>query len=412
MSDLGQLLRVRDFRLLWLAQIGSDFGDNLTFLSLMILVQRLTGSTVALAGLMIAAALPALVFGVLSGVYVDRFDRRRTMIVSDAIRGILILALVFVRSEAMLPLMYSVVFAQATIATLFNPARGALLPHIVGKERLLSANSVSQTSRVLFNVLGSGAAGVLASVSSSMSAAFIVDSATFLCSAIFISMIATRAKPAGDSRGAKALRDMAAGFRVMSASRPLKGILVGAALAMLGFGAVNVLVVPLLLDELRVSAAYLGLIDAAQVVGMIASGVLVAMLAARLRATTLVSAGLLGAGATIALVAGVDNVWQMAGVAILVGLMMTPVQSGVSTLSQLLVEDRMRGRVGGALNALISGASILSMAFAGVAAAAIGVRSVFVLAGVLAAAGGLISAFLFRGARLDTSPSSPVTQPV
>ncbi|MGA7097045.1 MAG: MFS transporter [Acidimicrobiia bacterium] len=411
MSDLGRLLKIRDFRLLWLAQIGSDFGDNLTFLSLMILVQRLTGSTVALAGLMIAAALPALVFGVLSGVYVDRLDRRRTMIVSDVIRGILILGLVFVRSESMLPLMYSVVFAQATVATLFNPARGALLPHVVGKERLLSANSVSQTSRVLFNVLGSGAAGVLASLSSSMSAAFIVDSATFLCSAVLISMIATRGEAGGDIRETKARRDMAAGFRVMYASRPLKGVLVGAALAMLGFGAVNVLVVPLLLDDLQVSAAFLGLIDAAQVVGMIASGVLVALLAARLRPTTLVSAGLLGAGATIAMVAGVGNVWQMAGVAVLVGLMMTPVQSGASTLSQLLVEDRMRGRVGGALNALISGASILSMAFAGVAAAALGVRSVFVLAGALAAAGGLIAGFLFRGARLDTVRPTPVTEP-
>ncbi len=410
MSDLRSLLRIRDFRYLWLAQVGSDFGDNLTFLSLMILVQRLTGSTVALAGLMIAAALPALVLGALSGVYVDRFDRRRTMIVSDLLRGILILLLVFVRSEQMLPLLYAVVFAQATIATLFNPARGALLPLIVGGEQLLAANSVSQTSRVIFNVLGSAAAGLLASFSSTMSVAFVVDALTFLMSAALISKIAVRARLTMDPQPARATTDLAAGFRFMLGSRPLKGVLVGAALAMLGFGAVNVLTVPLLIDDLRVSEAFLGLIEAAQVVGMVVAGVLVAAMASRLRPTALVAGGLIGAGAAIALVAGVSDVWQMAGVALLVGFAMTPTQSGVSTLGQLLVEDRMRGRVGGALNALISGASILSMALAGVAAAAIGVRNVFVVAGAITVCGGVLAASLFKGARPSPLASEPVLE--
>ncbi|HEX6286961.1 MAG TPA: MFS transporter, partial [Acidimicrobiia bacterium] len=90
MSQLKELLRIRDFRYLWLAQILSDFGDNLTFLTLLILIQRLTGSTVALAGLMVAIALPTLLFGTLAGVYVDRIDRKKAMMVSDLLRAIVV----------------------------------------------------------------------------------------------------------------------------------------------------------------------------------------------------------------------------------------------------------------------------------------------------------------------------------
>ena len=123
---LTDLLRIRDFRFLWLGQVVSDFGDNLTYLSLLLLVNRLTGSTLALAGLAISIAVPSLVFGLISGVYVDRLDRRRVMIVSDALRGVLVLAFLFVRSADMIWFIYVVAFAVATVGTMFQPAKSAL----------------------------------------------------------------------------------------------------------------------------------------------------------------------------------------------------------------------------------------------------------------------------------------------
>ena len=195
MSQLRELLQIRDFRYLWTAQVASDFGDNLTALSLLIMIQRLTGSTVAIAGLMIAITLPALVFGVVAGVYVDRIDRRRTMIVSDVVRGLVVLSFIFIDSPDMVPLIYAIAFVQASIGTLFGPARSALTPRIVGEEKLLAANSVTQTSRIVFNLLGTTAAGILASVSSGFAPAFIVDSLTFLVSALLISRIVTSGTP-------------------------------------------------------------------------------------------------------------------------------------------------------------------------------------------------------------------------
>lgn len=396
MKDLRELLRIRDYRYLWTAQVASDFGDNLTFLSLMLLVQRLTGSTVALATLMIVVTVPALVFSVVSGVYVDRFDRRRMMIISDLLRAVLVLGFLFVRSAELLPLLYGVAFAQATIGTLFNPARSAFLPRIVGEAKLLAANSVSQTSKIIFNVLGTTVAGVLAAVSESFAAAFVLDSLTFLGSGFLISRISTSGVPEV-GRSSRAWDDMKSGFGVMLGSRPLRAVLVAAAVAMLGLGATNVLLVPFIVDDLMISEAFFGLIEFAQVLAMVLAGSVIAMAAGRLRPTMLVGIGLLGVGLTIGTLSLPTELWQVLVILFMAGLSVAPTQAGVSTLTQTLIPDRMRGRVGGALSALVSGATVVSMGFAGLAAAAIGVRNVFLISGLISAVAGVLSLFMLKG---------------
>jgi MFS family permease len=395
-SQLKELLKIRDYRFLWTAQVASDFGDNLTFLSLMFLVQRLTGSTVALATLMIVVTVPALVFSVVSGVYVDRFDRRKMMILSDFLRAMLVLGFLFVTSADQLPVLYVIAFSQASIATLFNPARSALLPRIVGEEKLLAANSVSQTSRIIFNVLGTTTAGLLAALGDSFAPAFIIDSATFFVSAVLIAQIRTSGKSDAEHQN-RAWEDMKSGFRVMIGSRPLRAVLIAAAVAMLGLGATNVLLVPFIVEDLMVSEAYFGLIEFAQVLAMVIAGSVVALMAAKIRPAALVSIGLIGVGLTISAMALPDALWQVLIILFFAGLAVTPTQAGVSTLTQTLIEDSMRGRVGGALNALISAATVASMGLAGVAAAAIGVRNVFLVSGVISGMAGVLAWVMLKG---------------
>jgi MFS family permease len=412
MSELRSLLRIRDYRYLWTAQALSDFGDNLTFLTLLILIQRLTGSTVAIAGLLIAIALPTLVFGTLSGVYVDRIDRKKAMMVSDVLRGIVVLCFLLVRSADLVPVIYLIAFVQASIGTVDNPARSAFLPAVVGTEKLLAANSVSQTSRIVFNLLGTGAAGILAATFDTLGPAFVIDSATFFASFLLVSRIKTSGVPdkAGDSR---VWTEMKEGFTVMTSSRPLRAVLASLSVTMLGLGAVNVLFVPFLIDDLAVSEAFLGAIEASQVAGLIISGTLVAVLATRLRPSNLVSLGLVGVGIFVAAISAAGAVWHVMVMLFFVGLSVGPVQAGANTLSQTLIEDSMRGRVGGALNTLISAANITSMGLAGVAAAAIGTRNVFLASGILVLISGFIAYRLFR--ELRPSPSgagSPASDPV
>lgn len=97
------VLRIPDFRRLWAAQGISDVGDGLTMLTLMLLVNHLTQSTMALAALAIVLAIPPPTIGFVAGTYADRWDRRRIMLVSDSLRAVAVLGFVLVDSAALLP---------------------------------------------------------------------------------------------------------------------------------------------------------------------------------------------------------------------------------------------------------------------------------------------------------------------
>jgi MFS family permease len=352
-----------------------------------------------MAGLMISIALPTLVFGLLAGVYVDRFDRKKAMMASDLLRALIVLGFLLVRSEQLLPIIYLIAFAQATVGTVFNPARNAFLPAVVGRERLLAANSVSQTSKILFNLLGVGAAGLLAAFGPGLGLAFIVNSAIFLVSFLLIRRMRTSGIPE-EAASSRVWSEMRAGFGVMLSSRPLRGVLVSLSVTMLGLGALNVLFVPFLIGDLVVSEAFLGAVEASQVAGLVVSGTVVAALASRLRPATLVSLGLTVLSLFVGFIAASQSVWQVMILLFFVGLSVGPVQAGASTLSQTLIEDSMRGRVGGAVSTLVSAANLISMGLAGVAAATIGIRNVFLASGGLILLAGLLTLWLLRKQRL------------
>jgi MFS family permease len=408
MNGLRELLRIADFRRLWLGQVISDFGDGLTLLGLLILTQRLTGSTLALAGVAMAATIPMIVFGIPAGALVDRVDRRRVMIVADLIRAAIVACFVFVRSPDLVWLLYGLAFAQATIGTLFNPAKSALLPLLVPRDRLLAANTVSQMSRVVANLAGTATLGVIASFSEFLTPAFAIDAATFMASAFWIHRISIHDTRAAASEGdASFVRDLAVGISTIARSRVLVGVLLAGSIAMLGLGAVNVLMVPLVVDVLGTSEAWFGALNAAQVAGMLIAGSVVAILAEKFAPTRLIAGGMLGTGLAVSAIAIIDAPWQLALILFVVGLLVAPVQAGVATLAQVLVPDALRGRVNSALNTVISLAMVLSQAFAGVLAATLGVSAVFAIGGALTVVAGIASGLLFLGQ--DTRSHSATT---
>jgi MFS family permease len=398
---IRDVLKIRDFRLLWSGQIVSNFGDNLTSLALLILVNRLTGSTAALATMAIALALPRIIFGMLAGVYVDRYDRKRIMVISDLLRAVLVFGFVFISSADRIWLLYIFAFMQATVGAFFMPARTAYIPNIVPEDGLLSANTLSETSRIIFGLLGTTVAGVFIGSFDRIWPLFALDSLTFLVSMVFILQIAAPGaervvEKAGGAR--EILKSFKEGISLVLRSRILMGILVGAGVTMLGLGAVNVLLVPLVVNDLQISETWFGILEFSQTAAMVMSGALVAVLAARIKPTNIISAGLVGLGIAVVLLAPTVNVWQLMLILFLVGWIMTPLQASLTTLIQTSVSDDIRGRTSGAMGTLISTASVVSMAFAGVLGDVIGVRNVFVISGAIIVAAGIGSAFAFRGA--------------
>src|SRR5262245_47451298 len=134
------VLRNRNFRNLWIGQVVSQMGDYFAFLAIMVVVggfsQNVGEATQQMAGVMLATPLHRLVCGVLAGVFVDRWDRRLTMLASDLIRPALTLAMIPAFMSKNLLLMYVLSFAMSTVGTFFVPAKGALIPKMVPQTHL------------------------------------------------------------------------------------------------------------------------------------------------------------------------------------------------------------------------------------------------------------------------------------
>jgi MFS transporter, DHA3 family, macrolide efflux protein len=183
------ILRIPDFRKLFVAQGISDIGDGMTFMALLLLVNALTHSTVALAALSIAVAVPSMVGGIFAGAIADRFDRRRIMIASDTVRALLVLGFVVVGTLERLPILYVVAFLQASVGTLFTPARGALIPRVVPAEGLMAANGLGQMARMICSLVGTAVTGVLFATTGEAWPVFILDALTFVASAIIVTRV-------------------------------------------------------------------------------------------------------------------------------------------------------------------------------------------------------------------------------
>lgn len=403
---MRELLRIRDFRLLWTGQAVSNFGDAVTNLALLLTAQRLTGSVGAVATTAIAVALPTLLFGMLAGAYVDRWNRKTVMIVSDFFRTSFVLLFLLVTTPDRMWMLYSVAFIQASLSTFFTPAKSAFLPRIVPGDKLLSANSVSQMTQVLFGLAGTAVAGLIAAMFDTLALAYILDAGTFLISLTAIAMIGTDGSPERSAEPTHILEDVKVGILTAVRSPVLLGVMIGASIVMFGLGATNVLLVPFIVDVLAVPETWFAAIEGAQVASMVLAAGVVAVLAARLRATTIITWGLIGIGGAVAAVSLVQAPWHLMLILFAVGWFITPVQASVSTLVQTEVPDEVRGRSGAALNTVVTAASVTSMALAGGAAALMSVRGVFAVAGGIAVVAGAVTWWLFRGVEL-TAPEQP-----
>jgi DHA3 family macrolide efflux protein-like MFS transporter len=414
LSDLKNLIKIPDFRRLWLAQAISFFGDSLTLFGLLFLVQRLTGNAASVAGILIAMSLPMLVVGLGAGVWVDRLNRKQVMIWSDILRALLVPLFLIVRSVDQVWMLYIVAFLVASVSSFFSPARMALIPKVVGMDKLMAANSISESSRVLFGVLGTAAAGILVGLFDGFVVVFTVDALTFVFSAVLVGRLtisgATEA-PGDTVQAQSALTEFRAGMRVIRRSRLLLGMLVGASITFLGLGAVNALLVPFVVGELALKETWFGLFEASQSTSMILAGALTAVAAAKLKPTTIVPIGLAVVGVVVGMFAGVTSVWHLGALLFILGWFVTPLQASVSTILQTETPPEMLGRTGSALNAAFTASNVAAMAIAGGAAAIVGVRTVFLAAGVIIVLSALVTGVVFRGASSSTSMAAAEPHP-
>src|SRR5256886_4590952 len=190
-----ELLRSnRGFRFLWFGQVVSQMGDWFDTIAVYTIALTLTGSTRSVALIMVARFLPSVVMGPLSGVVADRFSRRSIMIASDLVRAVVVLGFLFVRRPDQMWLIYVLTVLQLAFSTFFEPAKTAAIPSIVSPRELVPANAIAAVTWSVMLTLGAAIGGFVTGLFGT-NAAFILDSLTFIASAILIGSVSFPHRP-------------------------------------------------------------------------------------------------------------------------------------------------------------------------------------------------------------------------
>lgn len=217
---LGYVALIRqngNFRRLWLGNVVSLFGDWFNTIALYALILNLTGSEFALGAVFITKMLPWALASPVAGLLVDRFDRRKVMIISDLLRAVIVLGLLLVDEPGEVYLVYVITALQVTVGSVFQPAQSSSVPNIVGPKNLVTANTILSATWSILLTFGA-ALGGLAADAFGLKAVFILDSASYVLSAWFIYRTTIPQHTEAPTRGAlfrTATREVLAGWNRM-----------------------------------------------------------------------------------------------------------------------------------------------------------------------------------------------------
>jgi MFS family permease len=437
------LLRRRDFRLLWAGGLISETGDWFLLVGLPVWVLELTGSSLVTSTVFLVGLLPSLVVGPLAGVLVDRWDRRRTLVVVSLAQAAFLLPLLTVNGRDRLWVVYLVMAVEAALAQLNDPARSALVPTLVARHDLVGANALIALNGNLARLVGSPLGGVLVEVAG-LPGLVIGDAASFLLGAALLALVraspkapgpAPRPGPAlepalgpapalesalavpGPPEGERSrsrrqgsrvghspgpvrggvLGEWVDGLRVVLGDRGLRWGLVVDGLAAIAQGIFMVLFVLFVARELGGDGAEVGLLRGVQAIGGLAGGALVVGLARRLEPGRLLGTSLLVFG-LISLAIWNGPALTTAGWPYLVLFMAAGIPgigflTGLTALVQERTPDAYLGRVLATFLGSFNGLMALGMLLAGLLGDAVGVVPVlngqavlYLLTGILALA--------------------------
>ena len=405
------VLRNRDFARLFFAGVTSSSGFAIGQVALTWVVYAETNSAPDIALIGVSFILASVVFSLLAGAVVDRYERRKLMVVSDIIRaaslGGLVLWLVLLGFN--LGVILLVAFILGSFTTLFQPAAWALTPEIVGSERLVDANALVQTTNSVTQ-FASNAAGGLLIVAVGTAAAFSLNAATFLVSALLIASVAHReTRPSGanakSTSKASIVGEIRDGFRYIMGYRDLLELTLSAGLANLFFSMVTRFLVIYSGELLNGDAETYGFLLATLALGWAPGALLTARVHGERHAGLVWIYSGVADGALILLLVAFPSFILALLETFVLGLLLGFANTTWLTTVQLVVPPEMQGRYFG-LDQLGSFATIpVGQVIAGAVIATSGITADFAIAGIgVAASSGL---FIFSPylRRLGWEPS-------
>ncbi|MFI7046827.1 MFS transporter [Streptosporangium sandarakinum] len=360
---MRRLLRDRQFVLLFFGQAVNMFGDRALLIVLAIFVKDLTGSDSMAGVVLVLLSLPSFI-APLTGLLVDRFPRRATMIVNDLVAAVLVLSLLLVRHPGDLWIVFVVTFGYGVSNQVFNAARGGLVHSMLPSELLGDANglfgSFSQGLRIIGPLLGAALFTAMG-----LSAVAVLDAGTFLVSVLVL--LALRRAPDLTRSGERKrepgglTRDLTAGIRHILRDAELRAGVVALGLALGAAGLINSAMFAAVDQGLDRPPAFVGVIAAFEGGGAIVGGLITGTLIRRYGEQRTAAVGFASSAFGLLLVIP-TSVVSVCVSGVFVGFSIPVFMVATTTLVQRRTEAGLQGRALTAMDALIDLPFVASMA--------------------------------------------------
>jgi MFS transporter, DHA3 family, macrolide efflux protein len=376
--SIRDVLRLQPVRRLWLAQIVSVFGDFLAIFAVISYVSfTLRASAAQVTLIIVSFMIPFAFVGPVAGVFVDRWNVKRTMIASDLIRAVLALGLVFAGTLGQI---YAILFLLGAVSTFFVPAQTVTLRTVVPREGLLSANALIQQAFQIMRIVSPALAGAMV-VWFGAGSCYYLDSLSYVFSASMIATLVIAREPvtpAKDSHPLKSVvNDLMAGVKFIFTHETISFVIMAMAAGMFAISCFGPLIAVYVRDELHATSLAFGIINSLIGVGMIGGTLMMSRLAQKVSKTHLALWGLLTMGAFVVVLAAFKSVAAASISMFGVGVGVIFVFVSAQTLMQGQTPMELIGRVSSTVMSVLSMAQLFGLVFSGSLAQTLGITKLF-----------------------------------
>jgi predicted MFS family arabinose efflux permease len=349
--------RGRDFRLALAGGLVNDTGDWMLMVALPVYVFTETGSGTSTAIVFLCELVVAALFGALGGSLVDRWNLRRCLIATNLAQAAMLLPLLAVRPDRVWPA-YVAVVGQALLTQVNNPANVALIPRVVAREQLTSANAALAASTSLARLVGAPLGGLLVAVSG-LRTVVLVDLASYLAVALAITFIRAETDPVVRNEGeGDDPHPIRTGLKAINRRPVLRGVVAIGGISQIAQGGFVVLFVVFVVERLGRDGTEVGIIRGTMALGAVLGAALIARLAKRIEPLGLIVAGFIGMG-LVSLIfwnapALSEALWLYIALFALSGIPGSALSVGIVTTVQTRSPPAVLGRVVGVMRSLES----------------------------------------------------------
>jgi predicted MFS family arabinose efflux permease len=386
----GDVLKNRDFLFLWLGQIFSQLPDKVFIILAVALMSahfKEAGASMQSA-FFVAHSMPAILFGSIAGVFVDRWSKKNVLVFSNVLRGILVLLLPLFPDSFVYILLLT--FLISTLTQFFAPAETSAIPLILPRKDLLIANSLftaTMSASIVFGfALGYPA---LALVGGADYGHWLVGG-SYLVSGLILSLVRTGEESNRDSEKTSPWADLKEGLDYIRGNNIVQAALIQLLVLYSLLAALNILSIRLT-KKLGLPDEQFGFLLAATGVGFAIGTWGLGRYGQRFARSRLAATGSLVIALTLGAIAFVSNVWGVLALCVLMGSAAALVMAPMQTAIQEETPEDLRGKVFGLQNNVVNIASTVPMALAGIAVDGFGLQPVILGLSAVSLAAAFIS---------------------